>query len=352
MLGGGGIFCGSSSPSIRDNTITGNYDGIICLDSSPTLVNCILWDNRPWQINGSSSNIQVTYSDIQDTLWPGTGNINAWPAFVDTAQDDYRLLWDSPCIDTGDPNPIYNNPDSTRADMGAWYFDQSMPVRILLTPYNAPIEIPASGGSFQYALLLTNISTTTLPVLGWCNVTLPSGGTYGPVLGPMPVSVPSGLTLSRVRTQTVPASAPAGLYHYNAFAVTAGDTSQDSFTFTKAGAGGVDGLSGWSNTGELFLSETTQGEASLAPTQFALHPCSPNPFNPTTTISYQLSADSHVTLKVYNTTGRMVAELVNGMREAGSHQVTFDGSRLSSGLYFVRMQAGSYSAVRKMILIK
>jgi hypothetical protein len=88
------------------------------------------------------------------------------------------------------------------------------------------------------------------------------------------------------------------------------------------------------------------------PHQCSLEPPSPNPFNPTTAISYQLSANSIVSIKVYDTAGRLVAALVDGWREAGAHEVTFDGSGLAAGVYFVRMQAGDFSAVQKMVLIK
>jgi hypothetical protein len=59
-----------------------------------------------------------------------------------------------------------------------------------------------------------------------------------------------------------------------------------------------------------------------------------------------------VNLKVYDVSGRMVAKLAEGWKEAGHHQATFDGSRMASGIYFVRMQAGSFAAVRKMVLLK
>jgi hypothetical protein len=78
----------------------------------------------------------------------------------------------------------------------------------------------------------------------------------------------------------------------------------------------------------------------------------PNPFNPSTTIHYGLSNRLHVTLTVYNTMGQKVAQLVNGDQEAGYHKVRFDGSGLSSGVYFYRFQAGDFSQTRKLLLLR
>jgi hypothetical protein len=78
----------------------------------------------------------------------------------------------------------------------------------------------------------------------------------------------------------------------------------------------------------------------------------PNPFNPSTTIRYGLPNRSHVTLTVFNTLGQQVAKLVNGEREAGYHEVTFDGRNLTSGVYLYRMQAGSYVETKKCVLVK
>jgi len=88
------------------------------------------------------------------------------------------------------------------------------------------------------------------------------------------------------------------------------------------------------------------------PTTFALSQNYPNPFNPSTIISYQLPKNSLVTLKIYDVLGRQVATLVNGREPAGSHSVSFNGDRLSSGVYFYRLVAGGYTSVRKMILVK
>ncbi len=78
----------------------------------------------------------------------------------------------------------------------------------------------------------------------------------------------------------------------------------------------------------------------------------PNPFNPSTSIQFQLSAPSHVTLKVFDLLGREVATLVDENKPVGVHSVRFDGGRLASGVYFFRLQAGSLVQTRKMILAK
>ncbi|HEY9164663.1 MAG TPA: C25 family cysteine peptidase [Candidatus Kryptonia bacterium] len=91
---------------------------------------------------------------------------------------------------------------------------------------------------------------------------------------------------------------------------------------------------------------------SLAPRSFALKQNYPNPFNPTTVISYQISAVSHVTLKVYDVIGRLVATLVDEKQNTGTHSVTFTADRLPSGVYFYRLEAGSYMDTKKLVVLK
>jgi 1,4-alpha-glucan branching enzyme len=78
----------------------------------------------------------------------------------------------------------------------------------------------------------------------------------------------------------------------------------------------------------------------------------PNPFNPSSIIKFQIPKAGIVKLKIYDVLGREVAELINGEKSAGEYSVTFDGSRFSSGVYFYRITAGSYSNTKKMILLK
>jgi uncharacterized delta-60 repeat protein len=79
---------------------------------------------------------------------------------------------------------------------------------------------------------------------------------------------------------------------------------------------------------------------------------SPNPFNPSKVLSFELRAASFMNLSVYDISGRQVAILVDGWRQAGVHDVTFDGSRLPSGVYLYRLQAGDFTTSGKMILMK
>jgi len=91
---------------------------------------------------------------------------------------------------------------------------------------------------------------------------------------------------------------------------------------------------------------------SNVPSTFALNNAYPNPFNPSTSLSFDVANNSLVSLKVYNLMGQEVATLVNQNMIAGSYQTTFDASALSSGVYFVRMQAEGFNAVQKIMLMK
>lgn len=78
----------------------------------------------------------------------------------------------------------------------------------------------------------------------------------------------------------------------------------------------------------------------------------PNPFNPVTEIKYALSEDGKVVLRVHDVLGREVKTLVNEFQAAGYKSIQFDASNLPSGMYFVRLTAGSYTNVMKMLLAK
>lgn len=78
----------------------------------------------------------------------------------------------------------------------------------------------------------------------------------------------------------------------------------------------------------------------------------PNPFNPSTKISYALQSPELVTLRVFDVLGREVATLVNQYQSAGNHTVSFNASSLASGMYFYKLEAGSFQSIKKMMLLK
>jgi len=261
-FGGGGIWVsqsfGSNQKVIENNTIVGNSvsgtgsgfagrgGGILVSGTNATIRNNIVWANTQiigGQIIALGGGISVvTYSDVEGG-YSGTGNIDLDPVFEDSS---FYLQSASPCIDAGDTNSAFDDPeDSQNPGSALW---------------------PSLGG------LRNDI------------------GAYG---GP-------------------------------------GSSILDEFPIT-----GVE--------------EPDQGEI---PEGFHLYQNFPNPFNPGTEISYQLSAVSFVELRVFDVLGREVATLINERLSPGFHRVSFDGSKLSSGIYVYRLIAGGFTESRRMVLLK
>ena len=104
--------------------------------------------------------------------------------------------------------------------------------------------------------------------------------------------------------------------------------------------------------GAYKYSKEVQVELASVPSAFSLSQNYPNPFNPTTTIRFSIAKLSIVDLKIYDLLGREEETLVDGPMEAGIHGVTFDATSLASGIYFYRLKAGSFTATKKLVLLK
>ncbi|HQF43311.1 MAG TPA: T9SS type A sorting domain-containing protein [Ignavibacteriaceae bacterium] len=134
----------------------------------------------------------------------------------------------------------------------------------------------------------------------------------------------------------------------------------DTGTILEIGAGADVCAGSITGSGQIIGSGTicgnptdveTEDQISL-PKDFALAQNYPNPFNPSTIIEYQLPKVSNVSLKVYDILGNEIVTLVNENKEAGNYEVEFNASRISSGIYFYKLQADNKTFIKKMSVIK
>jgi hypothetical protein len=208
-----------------------------------------------------------------------------------------------------------------------------------------------TGGSFQYTISATNTGTATTAFDLWIMVTMPTGSNIGPLLNVQGLEFAPAQTVTKTKSQSVPGTAPAGIYTYKAYVgeyqIAVWDSA--SFTFTKTGldnsGGGEWSVGLWEDNQQSMLD-------SQQPTEYSLNSAYPNPFNPTTEISYSLPEAGKVTLAVYNTLGRQVAVLEDGFKSAGNYSVKFDGRELTSGIYYYTIKMNGFAQTKKMLLIK
>lgn len=385
-LAGGGIEAYVSTPTITNCTISGNTavglgGGIESFDSSPIIVNTIVDGNFGeggiYFFNGLYAD--VSYCDLHNNQGgnflgytpPELGqtvavnangdscdvysNIFEDPLFYALSGDSaFYLTENSPCIDAGDPDSP-SDPDETVADIGVFFYDQGVtsPVSITLTPQNPPIIVPAGGGIFSYSAEIGNSGITPQTFDIWIMVTLPTGGQFGPVLGPVNLTLQSGFSLIRDREQGVPANAPPGIYVYEGRIGDYPDDiwGSDSFTFIKSTTVGDNFYGYWSNIGQNFGSMGENNNHKI-PNGTALVEVYPNPFNLETTIKFTLAKGGNINLALYDVSGRRIKTLVSGWRQQGVHEIGFDAKELPSGIYIYRLKSSINNESGKIMLLK
>ncbi len=378
---GSGLYCYSySSPLIFYNEICfNNYTAIYCGDySSPIINNCTVFGNNSYLIRtanqstpsginnimlgspyafyiGTGCSVTMSYSNIQ-TAWPGQGNMtNAQPFFVNSYADDFNLMPYSPCIDHGSPSsPL--DPDNTVADMGAHYFNQNQPqgiCSITATPLGAPIVLPPSGGTVWFTVLIQNTPNAFNLFDGWYNLQQPDSQIV-PMLLRNNLYLPASGNLIRTLSLTMNSTAMPGTYTVRTYV---GDhptniEDWDSFTFVKSAGGGIGPEQPTVTLSDGEVTKTFPLQAAAVPQSTKLLGHYPDPFNPQTSIHFELSQAAPVKLEVFSVDGRKVATLLNRTLAAGSYSEPFDGSNLASGVYIYTLQAGRYHATGKMTLLK
>lgn len=335
---------GGSAPGAR-NIISGNGGYglyIFSGDSSAVQGNYIGTDvtgNSP--IGNHSGGIYLVGSDITvGGTEPGAGNTimfngtlpsHAGIVVVGSSQRD-AILGNSISANAGlgidlgggfGPDGVTAN-DSCDVDTLVANNYQNFPVLIS--------ALPASGNTIVQGTLNSR-PNSLFRIEFFANPTRDSTG-YGEgkaFLGFASVLTNSSCVASFVDTLSV--LVPLGYY----ISATATDARGNTSEFSRAIPVGTTGV---------------HGTGSELPKTFELSQNYPNPFNPSTTLRYGLPHASFVTLTVYNTLGQQVAQLVNEQQQAGYHEVVFRGDGLASGVYFYRLDAGSFTSVKKLLLLK
>ncbi len=351
---GGAINLYYSSPVIKNNIIAGNSgSGIHFENSSGAAVSYNDFSGYGVNFSGSSFPGGLGYvstvngnGDPSDVYY----NIFLEPMFNSPVSGDFSLQSVSPAIDAGDPGSA-RDPDSTFADLGAFYFHQGG-LTLTLTPHNPPIMIPALGGSFAFTAELSNISGNVQYFDLWTEVEASGGSAYGPILLRMNLSLQPGGAISRDIIQTVPGRVPAGNYIYAAKVGTYPDNvvSNDYFNFTKSyGNVGEYPVAGWNASG---WDEESSGSMVESAADYQTFTAYPNPFNPETVISFELRDAGYTKLAVYDVNGREVASLAQGLLQAGAHRFDWNASSAPSGVYFARLNANGLDLTKKLLLVK
>ncbi len=221
-----------------------------------------------------------------------------------------------------------------------------------LTPTGST-ALPASGGSIPYTVSVHNNGSSTANFAAWTEYLNSSGVSQGYIVQRPSLTLAGGGTITRSLTLTIAGSVPNGSYTYYArCAATVGSPTiwaQDSFPFTK----GADGLSGpwvW-ETGSTGWDDPVSLNAVL-PAEFQVRGAYPNPFNPETTLRFDLPQTAHLSLGIYDLQGRKVADLLAGTLDAGSYQITWNAAGFPSGTYLYQLNSDLGHASGRLVLTK
>jgi len=321
----GGIDVMNTDATINNVTVSRNASGggggVGITNANVDITNSIVWENtgnEVWVYSGSAT---VTYSDIEGG-YDGEGNIDADPLFTDANNGNYTLQApDSPCIDAGtadlngDGTEDITDYNGSAPDMGA--FESSLPAPTGFQYFLQSSSVmlwwdPSTDENFQYFLL--ERSTDDLFV----------------------ENVVSNYLTSSFYTDE--------------------DLEFNTLYFYRVSSYSTD-WSEYSETIALVLENLDISNGNNMPLSYKIHQNHPNPFNPVTTIRYDLPEDGLVNITIYDMMGRQISTLVSGQQTAGYNIVQWNatntlGEAVSAGLYLYTIHAGEFTQTKKMVLLK
>jgi len=380
----------SSTATIDRNTLYDDSVGIACYEKIAnqgggfaSVRNTIFAEMTAGEFSqDEKSAVRIVYSISDKNLLDGLGNIQGDPRFISTSNYNFNLHADSPCIDTGDPDSP-NDPDGTRTDMGAFFFNQgpSDYSNIYINEFMAANTRTIADNAGEYDDWIEIYNKGESPV--------DLGGVYlsdnfsNPGRWQIPTDQPDLTTIQPGQFLILWADGDIsqGVNHLG-FQLSANGEQlalfqfdADTFAFIDSinfghqpddvSYGRVDdGGNTWRTFNIPTPGSTNKGTASLTsenglqiPKVFALYQNYPNPFNPTTTITFDLPQTAKVTIDIFDLLGRRITRLMQEEKPAGRYQIEWlgrddTGHLVTSGLYFYKITAGKWTSTRKMILIR
>ena len=386
-----GVRGSASSSLLVINNIIRGFETAILSDSwsspsSALVENNIIWDNGTGVKSDETSSVQSSYNLFWNNgtdhsgCSSGEGDLNADPMFSDPEAGDFHLKAGSPCVNAGDPDPKYNDPDGSRNDMGIYggpYAEPggklALPVKLSLPDISAsagdtlsiPVEVVNASGVAEAQMVFTypSESLSVLDVRTTESSRAFSLTTEHVAEGEVRISMsnPTGITEGTGAlldiTLGVNASAEVG---------SEGEIMLKEVALRDDLAGEVPVLDKSAGKIRIVPFTAVESEGARVPFCFALPQNTPNPFNPSTTISFTIpsspspvhSSGRKVKLVIYNLLGQRVRTLVRGELDSGEYSIVWDGRddlgrEVSSGIYFYRLSIddGKWAKTRKMVLI-
>jgi hypothetical protein len=210
----------------------------------------------------------------------------------------------------------------------------------------APTNLPASGGSIPYSVVIHNNTTGNVFFDAWTEYLNSAGQSQGLLINRPDMTLGSYATIYRYLALTIGNTVPAGTYTYYARTASNYPTpiiDDDYFTFTKATDG--DGLEQSDGNGEIAVDE-------MIPQKFAVTRAYPNPFNPETTIEFNIPQVTKVDLAIYNLKGELVTRLLQGDIAPGQYGIKWNAGDLPSGTYIYLFKTGLGQSSGALVLLK